>query len=957
MKLYYKRSQFTELQDGLCHRVGDQLVDSSEEIQITSTGGQMTNCAYSAFFNSQLNQQGAVSVVLPEGGTISTKIIGISYWDSASGQTILLSELGDSTGQLLPSKTDVIYPNIFPNDFACDCKYTLTKAGLSQDLILRQQPPDPGSVGMTNGSQTVWLQILTEIFDPPAVGISPSWDGGIENDYLSFGQMAMPQGYAFIIGDEAERVPVFKQLKVLDGRTVLIEQVPLQVIAAQLQTLPPPPAPAGGSQNPPPSGIRHKLSPKLRLPPPQLAKRSSGGLKLAAKTARPEGLVLDYLLVTTTGSKTLACDTTYYVSGSVTIGTLTVEGGTVVKIITNSATAGITVSTNLIWNTASYRPAVFTSSFDNSTGDKITGSTGNPATNFAGNIALNLSALSSPNISNVRFSYLSNALSGSAITVSDAQFVQCYSVFAGTATNTFWLRNVLGYKLGSLQSGSGSSALTVSAENITLHFCTNFLNFVAGSSVSLTNCLFVCATNFLAGNTTNVVSSAILNDDTGVFQTVGAGSAYLADGSVYRASGTTNNLNPALILDLQLKTTCPPLVFAAGTYSTNLALFPRAARNTNSSPDIGYSYDPLDYVFSAAVITNCTLSLSNGVAVGTYGSLGLQLAQGGAIISQGLPNRVNRIVRFNTAQEQATTNWADNVVFAIRYVLNGSFNTNAASQFNFTDWSVLASDAYQYYEEDEPSVSVPVVMTFQNNYFHGGLYFTRETQNATNCLFERVNQDVGGGPSATNLALFINCEFYNGTLSGRNTGIGTSHVITGCTNCFFDHTSIANGSGDYNGFITGANQLAVNGTHKPLLSSITYKASYLGPYYQATNSGLANLGSTTADQLGLYHYTTTTNQTIQGTNVVDLGLHYVATDTNGVPLSYSGDGLGDYLKDSNGDGVYNSTVDLGNWLTNSTAGDGISDYLKYIEGRNLKVANSNVDTNWIVNLKVYTPLK
>ena len=345
--VYYKTNQFIELRDGVCHRVGDQLVDSSEEIQITAEGGQMTNCVYSAFFNSQLNSQGAVSVTLPEGGIISTRLIGLAYFDSTSKQSVLLSELGDSTGQLLPSKTAVVYPDIFPNDFACDCKYSLTKAGLSQDIVLRQQPPDPSSVGMTNGSQTVWLQILTELFNPPAVGISPSWDGGIENDYLSFGQMAMPQGYAFIIGDEAERVPVFKQLKVLDGRTVLIEQVPLQAIAAQLQTLPSPPAPAGGSQNPPPSGIRHQLSPKLRLPPPQLAKRSSGGLKLAAKTTRPEGLVLDYLLVTTTGTKTLACDTTYYVSGSVTIGTLIAEGGTVVKISTNS-TAGITVSTNLI---------------------------------------------------------------------------------------------------------------------------------------------------------------------------------------------------------------------------------------------------------------------------------------------------------------------------------------------------------------------------------------------------------------------------------------------------------------------------------------------------------------------------------------------------------------------------------------------------------------------------------
>ncbi|HZQ46330.1 MAG TPA: hypothetical protein VFC07_04905, partial [Verrucomicrobiae bacterium] len=64
----------------------------------------------------------------------------------------------------------------------------------------------------------------------------------------------------------------------------------------------------------------------------------------------------------------------------------------------------------------------------------------------------------------------------------------------------------------------------------------------------------------------------------------------------------------------------------------------------------------------------------------------------------------------------------------------------------------------------------------------------------------------------------------------------------------------------------------------------------------------------------------------------------------------------DYLKDSNGDGLYNAG-DLGNWLTNCTAGDGINDYLKYIEGRNLNVSGYLNDTSGIIGLQVYTPLK
>jgi hypothetical protein len=52
---------------------------------------------------------------------------------------------------------------------------------------------------------------------------------------------------------------------------------------------------------------------------------------------------------------------------------------------------------------------------------------------------------------------------------------------------------------------------------------------------------------------------------------------------------------------------------------------------------------------------------------------------------------------------------------------------------------------------------------------------------------------------------------------------------------------------------------------------------------------------------------------IEGNSKVDLGYHYVATDSNGNPLDTVGDGIPDYLADSNGDGVFDAG-DLCNWL-------------------------------------------
>ena len=45
-----------------------------------------------------------------------------------------------------------------------------------------------------------------------------------------------------------------------------------------------------------------------------------------------------------------------------------------------------------------------------------------------------------------------------------------------------------------------------------------------------------------------------------------------------------------------------------------------------------------------------------------------------------------------------------------------------------------------------------------------------------------------------------------------------------------------------------------------------------------------------------------TNQTRELSTMVDIGFHYVAVGTNGVPLDTDGDGLADYAEDSNGNG-------------------------------------------------------
>jgi hypothetical protein len=118
---------------------------------------------------------------------------------------------------------------------------------------------------------------------------------------------------------------------------------------------------------------------------------------------------------------------------------------------------------------------------------------------------------------------------------------------------------------------------------------------------------------------------------------------------------------------------------------------------------------------------------------------------------------------------------------------------------------------------------------------------------------------------------------------------------------------------DFNAFLSNSNRLPVWGTHDVTnFTSFNWQSSWLGDYYQPTNSPLVDKGNTTADQLGLYHFTTQTNQVKETNSVVDIGYHYVATDAYGNPLDTNGDGIPDYLEDANGDGLFNGN-ELVDW--------------------------------------------
>jgi hypothetical protein len=322
------------------------------------------------------------------------------------------------------------------------------------------------------------------------------------------------------------------------------------------------------------------------------------------------------------------------------------------------------------------------------------------------------------------------------------------------------------------------------------------------------------------------------------------------------------------------------------------------------------------------------------------------------------------IVRYNTVQEQSNTNWTSGVGPSL-YVGN-QYSPPPSATCRFTDFSVLAFDAYSFFGNGR-TVS-PLADNFQDCQVFGGQFGCSwgVTINITNCLFQRV--DVELGSDSSNNPIMRNNLFWNGTVDFDPSPFTNSFVKDN----LFDHANVPDESWDYgtyngghNAYVTNSlvtNPAFLNPTNaadKILTNSPVYQSAWLGNWYYPSGYQLIDAGHTNANLLALWHFCTTTNELPETNSIVDCGLHFVVVGTNGLPVSTGGSGIPDYLADSNGNGIYDAATDLSNWQTNNTSGssDGVSDYIKWIQGRNIKVAALPVaDTNGIVGLRVYTPL-
>ncbi len=920
---------FVELATGLNREIDGAYVPAGESIELAPEGAVARSGQMQVRFASQLRTFGAVDATTPDGRRLRSHVLGLALYDMATGQSVMIAEVKDCIGAVLPPN-QVIYRDAFDGNVSGAIVYTYRRGSFHQDVVLRAQLPDeatPEHFGFDPG--TTVLEVWTEMVDaqeprrwsrPPAAFLQARNNPQapvlpLPDDELDFGITRMVAGRAFAAGSaedlSGDAVPVAKSWQRIGDRQCLVEALPYLALKAELENRLPRARADAGNQ-------RAAVRPRRVLPaPPLQAGINPPGHGIAMASLSPSmragaaerGFVIDYQQIITATNVVLASDTTFLVSGPCNFyGTTVIEGGTVVKFVhTTNGTANISLQ-GVDCRTSPFRPAVFTAKDDNTLGEIIPGSTGNPGGYYGQGLVAN----ATNSLHDLRFFNMSCGLGSGYTALVDlvnAQFRRCSTAVSPSYSAWFYLHNVLVSECGTAFAAGGSSGSRV--EHATVDRV-NYLYSGYPYNLHLTNSLLVSVSNNVTYSGTNVT---VLSPGTGVFQTVGGGGHYLADNSPHRDAGTTN-ISAAMRAAFQNLTTYPP-VLLNNPITADTVLSPQAGRDLDL-PDLGYHYAPLDFLVSAVTVSsNATVLATNGVVIGidyfVTNSWGFLLAPG-KFISQGSPVAMNRVVRAHTVQEKASGNPATRAVFYDGNTPGGSASTLRA---RFTEFDQLASDG--------PLLSSGTKLNAME-LSHSALYNPTLVVDfsgtgtlvvgLTNTLWERGGVQLGTSTASAGKVVHGRNNLWRGTsllFYGGNTNWTVADDI-------FDRMfSLTNINGSVRNY-TNAWYLTNYGLSGGLgiiqLTSLTYAPGPLGNYYRPTNSTqLINKGSRTAALAQLYHFTTTTDQVKETNSLVDIGHHYIAvTNIASIwrPIDTDGDGVPDYVEDANGNG----TVDAGerSWI-------------------------------------------
>ncbi len=363
---------YIQLETGLYYDEDGRQIQAKEELQVMDGFILGRRAGHKVVFRSNLNSLSAVDLTTVDGKRLQSHVLGLSYFDTESGKSVLIAEAKDTEAVFYPPN-QVVYPDVFA-DVKADVRYTYTKAGLEQDVIFfNGELPAPEDFDLNPA--TTRVEVWSEFFVPPvpekkAKIIKREADESrrqkmaepdVIDESLSFGSMRIGTGNAFEHKRVADRlnplvdnngkgsrvrvfskgsVAVAKRWHTVGDRHFLIESVDYPAARAVLEPVAEP-AKTPSSRSVQRASLERVL-PRART----LASAAHPGRILVAQDSyQPKGLVLDYYLASTTENVTLEKGVTYHIVGAAHLsGKTRILEGAVVKF---AAGASLTVSGTL----------------------------------------------------------------------------------------------------------------------------------------------------------------------------------------------------------------------------------------------------------------------------------------------------------------------------------------------------------------------------------------------------------------------------------------------------------------------------------------------------------------------------------------------------------------------------------------------------------------------------------
>ncbi|HMP81737.1 MAG TPA: hypothetical protein PKA41_03405 [Verrucomicrobiota bacterium] len=752
---------FIELATGMHYREGDEWKETRELIEPFSGGAIARYGPHTAFFADNLNSSGATVLELPDGQRLVSQFLGLICADTNSGKSAWIAQVQNCKGQIVNSN-QVLYAGALGK--WGDVRYTYTKSGWEQDVILKQcvSPEDYGF----DAKSTV-IQAVTEFLSPPQpvklMCSVPAFQGReITFEDLDWGTARVRPGKAFATGSGAssKSVSTFNQWVKIDERVVLVEQVAFEVLQQEMESLP---EAEGASVTP---ANRKIMTGSLQLPPQRIAKAGTNVMEIAAVTEPAQGLVLDYY-VELTGSLnnyTFKSDTTYYISGIVNLSGTTTFEGTVIKYA-QGASLRLAYHPNPINCLSSpYMPCVFTDKNDDSIGEFIPGSTGYPSS--SGNPALSTTGSSTAcALKNVRFCYQNNAIWATGyLAITNAQFIFGGPAITMVGGGNIQLRNALFYAVPVCFNNVANG--TIAGQHVTVDGCAwlatpmnqycsvSLINSILANVACLSSGWIQPSGSYNGFYASPQFGTSPITSPSNPFQASGNGNHYLKADSVFRGSGTTA-IDVNLLAELKKRSTQPPIALPRFMEVTGeLTLFPQIPRYASGPPDLGYHYDMLDYTVAAMMVKGGTINIQPGTAVGFrqefvpedwwpwwYTEIGINLLKGSTIISHGTPNRPNVFADVQLVQEAAEFP-VGYLLVTDRLCLDPDFEDEYSNRpvfppddpngnppgldFQFSNF-FASGDSYQFLAGDYFTWSPALNLSLRDcNLFGGILYFGKE---------------------------------------------------------------------------------------------------------------------------------------------------------------------------------------------------------------------------------------